>query len=154
MPKRKIFKGILAFSMAIMFLIAACTGCGKKESDLQKVTLTEVAHSIFYAPQYVAIEKGYFKDEGIDLELVNGFGADKVMSAVVAGETDIGFCGAESSIYLYAEGASNYVVNFAQLTQRAGNFLVSREPIDDFSWDMLKGKDVLGGRKGGVHTSM
>ena len=150
MPKRKIFKGILAFSMAIMFLIAACTGCGKKESDLQKVTLTEVAHSIFYAPQYVAIEKGYFRDEGIDLELVNGFGADKVMSAVVAGETDIGFCGAESSIYLYAEGASNYVVNFAQLTQRAGNFLVSREPIDDFSWDMLKGKDVLGGRKGGM----
>lgn len=150
MPKRKIFKGILAFSMAIMFLIAACTGCGKKESDLQKVTLTEVAHSIFYAPQYVAIEKGYFKDEGIDLELINGFGADKVMSAVVAGETDIGFCGAEASIYLYAEGASNYVVNFAQLTQRAGNFLVSREPIDDFSWDMLKGKDVLGGRKGGM----
>lgn len=150
MPKRKIFKCILASSMAIVFILAACVGCNKEESNLKKVTLTEVAHSIFYAPQYVAIEKGYFEEEGIDLELVNGFGADKVMSAVVAGETDIGFCGAEASIYLYAEGASNYVVNFAQLTQRAGNFLVSREPIDNFSWDMLKGKNVLGGRKGGM----
>lgn len=150
MPKRKIFKCILASSMALLFILASCVGCNKEETNLKKVTLTEVAHSIFYAPQYVAIEKGYFEDEGIDLELVNGFGADKVMSAVVAGETDIGFCGAEASIYLYAEGASNYVVNFAQLTQRAGNFLVSREPIDDFSWDMLKGKNVLGGRKGGM----
>jgi NitT/TauT family transport system substrate-binding protein len=126
------------------------TGCSTSEGNLTHVTLNEVAHSIFYAPQYVAIEKGYFKEEGIDLELVTGFGADKTMSALVSGEADIGFMGAESSIYLYSEGASDYAVNFAQLTQRAGNFLVARKPIDDFSWDMLKGKTVLGGRKGGM----
>ena len=131
-------------------VMTICVGCGEKESGLTKVTLNEVAHSIFYAPQYVAIENGYFEEEGIDLELVTGFGADKTMAAVVAGEAQIGFMGAESSVYLYAEGADNHAVNFAQLTQRAGNFLVAREPIEDFSWDMLKGKDVLGGRKGGM----
>ena len=114
------------------------------------VTLNEVAHSIFYAPQYVAIELGYFEEEGIDLNLVTGFGADKTMSALIADEADIGFMGSESSIYLYNQGAEDYAVNFAQLTQRAGNFLVSREPIDDFHWDMLKGKTVLGGRAGGM----
>lgn len=118
------------------------------------VTLNEVAHSIFYAPMYVAIENGYFIDEGIDLELVCGFGADKVMTAVLSGEADIGFMGSESSIYTYIEGANDYVVNFAQLTQRAGNFLVARENISDFSWDDLKGSYVLGGRKGGIHRTM
>lgn len=118
------------------------------------VTLNEVAHSIFYAPQYVAIENGYFADEGINLTLVTGFGADKVMTAVLSGEADIGFMGSESSIYTYQEGANDVIKNFAQLTQRAGNFLVAREEMPDFSWDDLKGKDVLGGRKGGVHTSM
>ena len=118
------------------------------------VTLNEVAHSIFYAPQYVAIENGYFEEEGIDLTLVTGFGADKVMTAVLSGEADIGFMGSESSIYTYQEGANDVIINFAQLTQRAGNFLVAREEMPDFSWDDLKGKDVLGGRKGGVHTSM
>ena len=118
------------------------------------VTLNEVAHSIFYAPQYVAIENGYFVDEGINLTLVTGFGADKVMTAVLSGEADIGFMGSESSIYTYQEGANDVIINFAQLTQRAGNFLVAREEMPDFSWDDLKGKDVLGGRKGGVHISM
>lgn len=146
----KISKCFTAFVLVSAMVIVSCTGCGKDESKLTKVTLNEVAHSIFYAPQYVAIENGYFAEEGIDLELVTGFGADKVMSALIAGEADIGFMGAESSVYLYSEGASNYAVNFAQLTQRAGNFLVAREPIDNFSWDMLKGKDVLGGRKGGM----
>ena len=114
------------------------------------VTLNEVAHSIFYAPQYVAIENGYFADEGINLTLVTGFGADKVMTAVLSGEADIGFMGSESSIYTYQEGANDVIKNFAQLTQRAGNFLVAREEMPDFSWDDLKGKDVLGGRKGGM----
>ena len=118
------------------------------------VTLNEVAHSIFYAPQYVAIENGYFVDEGINLTLVTGFGADKVMTAVLSGEADIGFMGSESSIYTYQEGANDVIINFAQLTQRAGNFLVAREEMPDFSWDDLKGKNVLGGRKGGVHISM
>lgn len=114
------------------------------------VTLNEVAHSIFYAPMYAAIENGYFEEEGIELTLVTGFGADKTMTAVISGEADIGFMGSESSIYTYTEGANDYVVNFAQLTQRAGNFLVAREEMQDFKWTDLKGKDVLGGRKGGM----
>ena len=99
---------------------------------------------------YIAIEEGYFKDEGINLDLVTGFGADKTMTAVLSGEADIGFMGSEASIYTYNEGANDYVVNFAQLTQRAGNFLVAREEMPDFKWEDLKGKLVLGGRKGGM----
>ena len=109
-----------------------------------------MAHSIFYAPQYVAIENGYFAEEGLDLTLVTGFGADKTMTAVLSGEADIGFMGAEASIYAYQEGANDPVVNFAQLTQRAGNFLVAREEMPSFTWENLKGSTVLGGRKGGM----
>ena len=144
-----------ALSLCLIFICSALTGCGKAsvespDGSLTKVTLNEVAHSIFYAPMYVAIEEGYFSEEGIDLTLITGFGADKTMTAVLSGEADIGFMGSESTIYTYLEGAQDYVVNFAQLTQRAGNFLVSREPVENFSWDMLKGKDVLGGRAGGM----
>lgn len=122
----------------------------EEKTKLTEVTLNEVAHSIFYAPMYVAIEEGYFEDEGIKLDLVTGFGADKTMTAVLSGEADIGFMGSEASIYTYNEGANDYVVNFAQLTQRAGNFLVAREKMPDFSWEDLKGSMVLGGRKGGM----
>lgn len=142
-------KGIAV--LLVLLLLALLSGCGgNAKSGGQKVTLNEVAHSIFYAPMYVAIEEGYFAEEGIDLELVTGFGADKTMTAVLSGSADIGFMGSESSIYTYVGGAEDYVVNFAQLTQRAGNFLVSREPIENFRWEMLKGKDVLGGRAGGM----
>ena len=139
-------------SFLILFALLALVGCKKHPSGetLSKVTLNEVAHSIFYAPQYVAIQEGYFAEEGIDLNLVTGFGADKTMTAVLSGEADIGFMGAEATIYAYAEGAKDSVVNFAQLTQRAGNFLVAREEDPDFSWQDLKGKKVLGGRKGGM----
>lgn len=155
--KKKLLSALLVAALAASVL-AGCakeeTGSSesdkKEETRLTKVTLNEVAHSIFYAPMYVAIEEDYFKDEGIDLELVTGFGADKTMTAVLSGQADIGFMGSESSIYTYNEGAKDYVVNFAQLTQRAGNFLVSREPIEDFSWEDLKGKTALGGRKGGM----
>ena len=99
---------------------------------------------------YVAIEEGYFAQEGIDLTLVTGFGADKTMTAVLTDEADIGFMGSEASIYTYLGGTEDYVVNFAQLTQRAGNFLVAREPIDNFSWDMVKNTTILGGRAGGM----
>ena len=129
------------------------TGCGKKADGtetLTDVTLNEVAHSIFYAPQYVAIEEGYFEDAGLNLTLVTGFGADKTLTALVSGEADIGFMGSESSIYAYNEGASDYAVNFAQLTQRAGNFLVARKEMPDFTWKQLKGSKVLGGRNGGM----
>ncbi len=136
---------MLIFTVPLLFC-----GCKKAEGTLKDVTLNEVAHSIFYAPQYVAIENGYFEEEGINLKLVTGFGADKVMTALISGEAQIGFMGSESSIYAYNEGNSDYAVNFAQLTQRAGNFLVSRKPIDNFSWDMLKGTTILGGRAGGM----
>ena len=127
---------------------AALCGCGKETSGRTPVTLYEVAHSIFYAPQYAAIELGYFQEEGIDLTLVNGAGADKVMTAMLAGDADIGFMGSEASIYTYVQGAEDYAVNFAQLTQRAGNFLVARQPDPD--WQKLKGSRVLGGRAGGM----
>lgn len=128
-----------------------CTGCTSKSSTaLTPVTLNEVAHSIFYAPQYAAIELGYFEEEGINLTLVNGAGADKVMTALISGDADIGFMGSEASIYTYANGSEDYAVNFAQLTQRAGNFLVGRSPEKDFKWETLKGKKVLGGRAGGM----
>lgn len=141
----------IAVILSILTLLAfTMGGCTKKQENLTTVTLNEVAHSIFYAPQYVAIELGYFEEEGIDLELVTGFGADKTMSALVAGEADIGFMGSESSIYLYNEGAEDYAVNFAQLTQRAGNFLVAREATDNFQWSDLKGKEIIGGRPGGM----
>ncbi|MDO4274256.1 MAG: ABC transporter substrate-binding protein [Eubacteriales bacterium] len=121
-----------------------------KDAELTEVTLNEVAHSIFYAPQYVAIEEGYFAEEGLDLTLVTGFGADKTMTAVLSGEADIGFMGAEASVYAFQEGATDPVVNFAQLTQRAGNFLVAREEMPSFTWNDLKDSKVLGGRKGGM----
>ena len=114
------------------------------------VTLNEVAHSVFYAPLYVAMENGYFTEEGLNLTLVTGFGADKTMTAVLTGEADLGFMGSESTIYTYLGNPQDPVVNFAQLTQRAGNFLVSRTPMDSFSWNQLKGKTVLGGRAGGM----
>lgn len=140
---------LIAVVLVLLMVMTTLVGC-KKESNLTKITLNEVAHSIFYAPQYVALELGYFKDEGLDVELVTGFGADKTMTAVLSGEAEIGFMGSESSIYVYNEGADDYVVNFAQLTQRAGNFLVAREANDNFKWTDLIGKTVIGGRAGGM----
>lgn len=146
--KKKFIAAALAAVLAVSALPAAVSA--EEKEELTEVTLNEVAHSIFYAPQYVAIEEGYFAEEGLKIDLVNGFGADKVMTAVISGEADIGFMGAEASVYAYQEGATDPVVNFAQLTQRAGNFLVAREEMPDFQWSDLKGKKVLGGRKGGM----
>lgn len=151
-------KRFTALLLVALMLSAAVCACASKEEgaagenlpEKTKVVLNEVAHSIFYAPMYVAIEEGYFQEEGIDLELVTGFGADKTMTAVLSDSADIGFMGSEASIYTYNEGATDHVVNFAQLTQRAGNFLVARQEMPDFTWEDLKGTDVLGGRKGGM----
>ena len=143
----------LNYSAAAMAAVLALSlaGCSQNTSqDLTPVTLNEVAHSVFYAPQYAAIELGYFEEEGIDLSLVNGGGADKVMTAMISGDADIGFMGSEASIYVYQEGSEDYAVNFAQLTQRAGNFLVSRNLEPDFQWADLKGTSVLGGRAAGM----
>jgi NitT/TauT family transport system substrate-binding protein len=144
-------KKIIGITLAVVMLAASLTGCRTTaRKQLKPIVLNEVAHSIFYAPQYAAIELGYFEDEGLDLTLVNGAGADKVMTALISGDADIGFMGSEASIYVYQEGASDYAINFAQLTQRAGNFLVGREADPDFTWADLKGTKVLGGRAGGM----
>lgn len=157
---KKSLSRIVSFAVCFVLILTVFTGCSnnEKKTDTKEkqvnVTLNEVAHSIFYAPMYVSIEQGYFEEEGINLDLVTGFGADKTMTAVLSGEADIGFMGPETTIYTYNEGSTDYVINFAQLTQRAGNFLVAREEMPDFTWADLKGKEVLGGRKGGVHISM
>ncbi len=131
--------------------ITALAGCGKaNEAGLTKVTLSEVVHSIFYAPQYVAMELGFFEEEGIDLQVDLGNGADKCMTALLSGNADITLCGTEAALYIHAEGREDVPKVFAQLTQRAGNFLVGREPDPDFTWDDVRGKTIIGGRQGGM----
>lgn len=121
-----------------------------KEEKITLVKVNEVTRSVFYSPQYAAIALGFFEDYGIEVELTTGQGADNVMTAVLSGQSDIGFAGPEASIYVYNEGKTNYPQVFAQLTKRDGSFLVSREKTDNFSWQDLKGKVVIPGRKGGV----
>ena len=119
-------------------------------ATLTKLQVNEVTRSVFYAPQYLAISNGFFEEEGLEIELTTGQGADKVMTAVLAGQSDIGFCGPEAAIYVYNEGKEDYIEVFAQMTQKDGSFLVSKEPTDNFQWSDLKGKTVIPGRKGGV----
>lgn len=145
----KVFKTISLILLLTLTTTLLLTACQPKDG-LKKITLFEVTHSLFYTPQYVALSLGYFEEEGLDVELVDGKGADKVMAALLSGDADIGFMGPEASIYVYNEGRENHSIIFAQLTQRDGSFLVGREPDPDFTWDKLKGKEVLGGRKGGV----
>ena len=121
----------------------------KPQSDLKKIKVAEVTHSIFYTPQYVAKHLGYFEEEGIDAEITLISGADKVTSAVLSGDVEIGFCGSEATIYVYNEGEKDYLVTFAGLTKRDGQFIVSREKIDNFKIEDLYGKEILVGRTGG-----
>ena len=146
--------GKLTAALSIVLAIVCLAGCGGSSGQdtaegLQKVSLCEVTHSVFYAPLYAAIELGYFQEEGLDVELINGGGADKVMTAVISGQADIGFAGPEACIYTYLEGQEDYPRVFGQLTKRDGSFVMGREK-EDFSWEDLKGKTILGGRKGGV----
>lgn len=144
-----IVAGILVFLLAALVLFDLNKE-DSKDKKLTEVTLAEVTHSIFYAPQYVAIEKGYFEEVGIDIELILTSGADKVTAAVLSGDADIGFCGSEGTIYVYQGGEKDYLKTFAQLTQKDGSFIVSREKINDFTLEDLKGKEILGGRAGGM----
>ena len=150
MKKFSSFLTITLLCLSTTLLFCVPTGCASDKKHLTDVTLNEVAHSIFYAPMYVSIENGYFEEEGINLTLVTGFGADKTMTALLSNDADIGFMGPEPTVYAYNEGANDQVINFAQLTQRAGNFLVARNEMKNFSWSDLQGKTVLGGRKGGM----
>ena len=119
-------------------------------NELKTIKVNEVTRSVFYAPQYAAIAEGFFEEEGLNIEITTGQGADNVMTAVLAGQCDIGFCGPEASIYVYNEGKEDYVQVFAQLTKKDGSFLVSKTATDNFSWKDLVGKTVIPGRKGGV----
>ena len=139
---------LLAFFVTSLFTM---TGCEKRDThNLDRIRLGEVTHSPFYAPLYVAIEKGYFKDENIEIELSLISGANNVTAAVLSGDIDVGFCGPEATIYIYNGGEKDYVRTFAGLTKRDGQFIVSREKLDNFSWSMLKNKRVLAGRIGGM----
>lgn len=150
---KKIIIFIVSGIIILVLALSVFLNFNKSESNdkkLEKVTLAEVAHTIFYAPQYVAIEKGYFKDYGIDIDLILTSGADKVTAAVLSGDADIGFCGSEGTIYVYIGGEKDYLKTFAQLTQKDGTFLVSRKKYDNFKLDDLKGKSIIGGRAGGM----
>lgn len=144
MQKRLWMMGLMVLLTALL-LLTGCTGGSK-----QKMTIGEVTRSIFYAPQYVALTKGYFADEGLEVELTTTPGGDRTMTALLSGNIDIALVGSETSIYVYAQGSDDPVINFAQVTQTDGTFLVSREPIENFSWEMLKGVTFLGQRKGGM----
>lgn len=142
-------KKIIALILVVLMSISVFTACEKKDQGLTKITLSEVAHSVFYAPQYAALKLGFFEEEGLEIELLNGGGADKVMTSVLTGEAQIGFAGPESCIYVLLEGHEDAPKVFAQMTNRDGAFLVGRTD-DEFSWEDLRGKTIIGGRKGGV----
>ena len=147
---KKIIIGILLLFVIVGTIIFIITKNSKPDVKNNKVKVAEVAHSIFYAPQYIADKKGFFKEEGLEVEFILTPGADKVTAAVLSKDVDIGFCGSEASIYVYKNNKKDYIVNFASLTNKDGSFIVSREKIDDFSLEDLKGKYIIGGRKGGM----
>ena len=148
--KRKILIFLLSSIIIIVIAASVLFRPINRKNINKKIVLAEVAHTVFYAPQYVALEKGYFKDFGIDVDLILTSGADKVTAAVLSGDADIGFSGSEATIYVYNGGEKDYLKTFAQLTQKDGSFLVSREKINNFTLDNLKGKSVIGGRAGGM----
>ena len=145
---KKILLSVVFVLLISGFLIFVTSKPNTKKEE--KIKVAEVAHSIFYAPQYIADKKGFFKEEGLDVEFILTPGADKVTAAVLSKDVEIGFCGAESSIYVYNNNKKDYIVNFAALTNKDGSFIVSREKIKDFKLEDLKGKYIIGGRKGGM----
>lgn len=142
----------LQAALAAALMALPLGGCAPRQEtgELRTIDVCEVTHSVFYAPQYVAMSQGFFAEEGLSVELTVGQGADKVMAAVLSGSVDIGLAGPEASIYVMEEGRQDYPQVFAQLTQRDGSFLVGREPKEDFQWEDLRGNHLLPGRKGGV----
>ena len=150
---KKIIISILVIVLILVTIFGVYQIINKKSEEtgnLKTIQLNEVTRSVFYAPQYVAINNGYFEEKGIDIELSTGQGADAVMTSVLSNQCEIGFAGPEASIYVYNEGKEEYIEVFAQLTQKDGSFLVSKEQTNNFSWQDLKGKTVIPGRKGGV----
>jgi len=145
-------KSISKVSILLLILalvLGTLSGCSS-DKELVTIKLNEVVRSIFYAPHYVAISKGFFEEEGLKIELTTGQGADKTMTALLSGQADIGFAGPEATIYVYNQGKEDHAIVFAQLTQTDGSFLVGRQPEPNFKWENLKGKTIIGGRPGGV----
>ena len=142
-------KKTAAILLALLLTFGLLSGCGADTQQIEKVRVSEVAHSVFYAPQYVAMSQGFFEEEGLEIELLNGGGADKVMTSVLTGEVEIGLAGPEAAIYVHLEGREDAPKVFAQLTNCDGAFLVGRTN-EEFSWENLRGKTIIGGRKGGV----
>ena len=147
---KKFLKPLCAAIAAITTLIAFPACKTENKDGLKTVNVNEVTHSVFYAPLYLADALGYFKEEKIKIDLTNGGGADNVMSSVLSGDADVGFCGPEAALYVLIGGSTDVPTVFGQLTKRDGSFLVSRKPEPNFTWDNLKGKEILAGRKGGV----
>ncbi|TYS19895.1 ABC transporter substrate-binding protein [Rossellomorea vietnamensis] len=146
---KRLLKISFSFFM-ILILSIGVWGCSNEEEKLEKVRIAEVTRSIFYAPQYVAIEKGFFEEEGLDIELTTTWGGDKTMTTLLADGADVALVGSETSIYVDSQESSDPVINFAQLTQTDGTFLVARESVENFEWNQLKGSTFLGQRKGGM----
>lgn len=148
---KKQMKLICTAFITILLASNIFIGCSQKQSsNLTKIKLNEVVRSVFYTPMYAAINNGFFKEEGLEIELSTGQGADKTMQQVLSGNAEIGFCGPEQTIYTYTQGREDYPVLFAQLTQRDGSFMVGKIDEKDFKWENLKGKTIIGGRPGGV----
>ena len=152
----KCFKRIAAIFSVIAIIGATFMGCSKvndkrtESTNLKTIRLNEVVRSVFYAPMYVAINEGFFEEEGLSIDLSTGQGADKTMQQLLSGNVDIGFSGPEQVVYIYNQGREDYPVVFGQLTQRDGSFLVGREGEENFDWSSLKGKEIIGGRPGGI----
>lgn len=142
-------KNMLLTLICLTMTTLMFAGCSKDEAKT-KLKVAEVTHSVFYAPQYVALNQGFFEEEGLDIELIATQGADKTMAALISGEVQIGFMGPEASIYVYNQESKDYAINFAQVTKRDGSFLVGRQKEENFKFEDLKGKEVIGGRKGGM----
>ena len=146
----KSFKRLFTFFSLVFLFTGVLVGCQQSSEELTKIKVAEVTHSVFYAPHYVAISEGFFEEEGLEIELINAGGADKAMAALISGEVQVGFMGPEATIYVYNEGGKDQPINFAQVTQRDGSFLVSKNPNPDFKFSDLSGSEIIGGRKGGV----
>lgn len=142
-------KRIIIFIIIIALLVVCLTGCNDKKND-NVIRLNEVTHSVFYAPLYVAINKGFFAEEGLEIELTNGGGADKSMTAVMSNQADIGFMGPEAAVYVKLQGSNDYPIIFGQLTKKDGSFLVGRTVKPSFQWSDLVGSEIIGGRRGGM----
>ncbi|MGI1690398.1 ABC transporter substrate-binding protein [Thermoanaerobacter uzonensis] len=143
-------KYLIVFLLVLALTLSLFTGCTTKSQKLTKINFVETVHSIFYAPYYVAVSQGFFKEQGLELVITTAQGSDKAATAVLSGTADIGLQGPETTVYVLKEGRDDYLVNFGQLTRKDGSFLLGKKPEPDFKWENLRGKKVIGGRPGGM----